>query len=432
MMMSVAFLGGCAPEEESVVEKDVEDAAPEAVMEEAVEPIVVEFWPWWLGTFDGYLNDMIAEFEAENPNIKIEMTNVDGDISVTLLTAIVAGEGPDIVNLNNPTAATFFNQGALAALDLHSGGVDLGAEFIDDIWESTSFDGVHHYAFPWYSSPQIMIYNKEIFEQAGLDPEDPPQTWEEVLEFSRKIKQETGKFGFAVPVRSWEMIQRVGEQVFNEDLSAVAFNTPRVARRLDFFRTARAEGLMPGHLPDFQEARTMFEAGKVAMYPVGVSMVKHIETNSPELAKNLGFGRFPTCAHEDGVVRVNAPIMNLAVLECSDVKEAAVKWGQFLSGHKAQVEFAKVATVVPSTKIGLEIDSFFVESDSLGVQAQLVASKAMAYASDLSLTSTPEGWQEMQDLLADGFREIITGDGNIQKLLDNLEYEINEIIAELN
>ena len=395
----------------------------------AAADTVVEFWPWWLGSFEGYLNDMIDDFEAKNPGIKIKMNNVDGNMAQALLTAINAGEAPDVVNLNNPTAYTFYNQGALEPVDLYLE-ADARDEYIDALWEKTMFDGTFNYTFPWYASPQIMIYNKEVFKEAGLDPNDPPKTWEDVLEYSRKIKEKTGIYGFAIDIKPWELVQRVGEDLFNDDLTKVTFNTQKVANRVAFYRTAFEEGLMPNNFPTYQDARAMFESGKLAMYPVGVSMVKHIENNSPELAEKLGFGPYPTSVH--GANKIHTSMMNLVVLNSSENKEAAVKWANYLTSHGPQIEFSKLATIVPSTKIGLESDPYFSEADSMALKAQTLASESMRKAANLDVTAAPEGWDEMTKIMTDEFRAAIRGDKSIRDTLDYLEDRLNEIIKELN
>ena len=250
------------------------------------------------------------------------------------------------------------------------------------------------------------------------------------MEFSRKIKKNTGKYGFSIDIKPWEEIQKVGEEVFTKDLSAVAFNTIKVAQRIAFFRTAYQEGLIPGNLPSYQEARAMFEAGKLAMYPVGVSMVKHIESNSPELAQKIGFGIHPTSP--GSAEKIQTPMMNLVVLTDAEDKEAAVKWANFLTGHKPQIEFSKLATIVPSTKIGLDSDPYFANANSLALQAQTLASQSMVKASSLDITAAPEGWDEIRKLILDEFKDAIRGEKEISETLDYLESRVNQIIEELN
>lgn len=390
---------------------------------------VVEFWPWWLSTFEDYLNEMIAEFEAENPDIEIKMKNVDGQMGQVLVTAINANEAPDVVNLNNPTAYTFYKQGILEPLDLYLEADDR-YEYFDALWEKTMFDGTFGYTFPWYASPQILIYNKAIFTKAGLDPDYAPGTWEEVLEYSRVIKENTNKYGFAIHFDQNHVVLRVGEELFNDDLTKAAFNTKKVADRLQFYRTAFKEELMPRNFPEWLEIRSMFESGQVAMFPVGVSMVKHIENNSPELAKDLGFAKLPTSPN--GANKIHTSMMNLVVLNSSEDKEAAVKWAKFLTSHQAQIEFSKLATIVPSTKIGLDSDSFFTNADTLALQAQTLASISMTKAANLDVTAAPEGWDEIKNIIKEEFKKAVKGEKGIQETLDFVEERANSIIEELN
>ena len=54
------------------------------------------------------------------------------------------------------------------------------------------------YGIPTNNETMAMVYNMDIFQQAGLDPNKGPETWEDVKDFSKQIKEKTGKAGFGM------------------------------------------------------------------------------------------------------------------------------------------------------------------------------------------------------------------------------------------
>ena len=126
-----------------------------------------------------------------------QIINQVPDAFPTLVTRIASGDVPDLVNLNNETALTYYQQGALEPLDLYLKPADKN-EYIPALWNKTIFDHKFNYAFPWYASPQVMFINEDIFAKAGLDPNKPPKTWEDMYNYSKIIKSKTGVYGFTM------------------------------------------------------------------------------------------------------------------------------------------------------------------------------------------------------------------------------------------
>src|SRR5690606_17849674 len=91
-----------------------------------------------------------------------------------------------------------------------------------------------------------LIYNKDLYREAGLDPEEPPTTWDEVLEHGKTIVQETGTPGFELFTQAgadgegltWNFqvnLWQAGGDFLNEDNTAAAFNTPQGAQALQYW-----------------------------------------------------------------------------------------------------------------------------------------------------------------------------------------------------
>lgn len=136
---------------------------------------------WWDYYTDGSNNDamvdMIARFEAANPDIDIERTSIGfGDLKARIIQAAATRTMPDILIIDNPDHQAMASQGALADLTDLIGGWDGNDKYFDGPWSSTIFEG-RHYGVPYGSNATALYYNVELLEQAGIAP---PSTWDEL------------------------------------------------------------------------------------------------------------------------------------------------------------------------------------------------------------------------------------------------------------
>jgi len=142
-------------------------------------------------------NEAKAQFERENPGFRIELQSDPwGDWEMKYRTMFAAGNPADIFIVNNPDFPTFANGGFLLDLDAH-----VQSGFFNDY-----FPGVQamyqwqgrNKAIAFTTDTRILWYNKELFTQAGLDPNRPPATWDELLSFARQIRERTNRPGFGM------------------------------------------------------------------------------------------------------------------------------------------------------------------------------------------------------------------------------------------
>lgn len=123
--------------------------------------------------------------------------------------AITAGNAPCLIYNTSPAAVPSFQkqQGLVAMSEF-----DDGKSFIEDRMgdlasQYTSADG-DYYQIPWKSNPVMLLYNKDLFEQAGLDPEDPPLgTYDEFLDTARKVVEGSDATAAIYPSPSAEFFQ---------------------------------------------------------------------------------------------------------------------------------------------------------------------------------------------------------------------------------
>lgn len=180
----------------------------------------------------------ITEFERTHENIIVESTPLPwNEHEKKILTSILSENPPDIVFLVTPVAK-WATRLALTPLDdlIERDSFDTTI-FFSALWNEMKFKD-HIYALPLYSNSYAFFYNKRLFKEAGLDPEKPPTTWKEVLEYSSKLTRKDSKgnlsqMGF-IPtygnvqtsvIMAWEL----GAQMLSSDGEKVSLtNQPTV------------------------------------------------------------------------------------------------------------------------------------------------------------------------------------------------------------
>ena len=120
---------------------------------------------------------LVEEFQRANPNITIEAVNIPfGGMEPKILTALATETAPDIGRVDVSFLPKLAIRGALHALDDY-GVEDLKGELRPVALSSCIVDG-KTYGIPDQVNGLCLFYNKDLFRDAGLDPEVPPETWE--------------------------------------------------------------------------------------------------------------------------------------------------------------------------------------------------------------------------------------------------------------
>jgi multiple sugar transport system substrate-binding protein len=160
----------------------------------AQEPVTIEYWNINTAAFGGpQVDALIASFEEANPNINVESRPKDRYPTVVqdAQTAIAGGNPPDIIQIGWPylsyTASTL-PYVPLETLIESYGGAEAVASIPQNIYDLTLVDG-EHVGLAYSLSNAVAYYNPALFEAAGLDPENPPQTIEAWTEAARMLKE---------------------------------------------------------------------------------------------------------------------------------------------------------------------------------------------------------------------------------------------------
>ena len=175
--------------------------------------------------------------------------------------------------------------------------------FLPNTLQNCSYDG-KVIALPWYLNTYVLLYNKELLEDAGFGVKDIPKTYRELIKFSKDYKNKTGKYVIFrnngndsyLPL----MLESEGIEMTDKDRTKAAFNSAEgielISQWVNLYRGAYIQLEPPS-----KSAVSNIEAyqdGQVAMLLAKSSAIKEIKTNAPEIYKN--HRRFAGYSRQDG------------------------------------------------------------------------------------------------------------------------------------
>lgn len=267
----------------------------------------VELNLWTIDRPDQYHYIMAAEYMAANPDVKINLRTVQfPDMVNDLARAIATGDAPDITYIDNPEVALFASRGLLLDLTPHIEASDIvNAE---DIYPgplaSITYEG-GIYGLPRGANTIALYYNADMYRAAGLDPDAPPRTWDELYDAAKILtKPDENIYGLAFSATGTEegtfqflpWVQMAGGDYDNID-------TPGALRALKMWKAFIDEGLAsPDTLIRGQWNSTgTFNAGNAAMSISGPWEV-------PRMSEEAGFDWRVTVlpVPEEGAARASA------------------------------------------------------------------------------------------------------------------------------
>jgi len=374
------LLGACspaqptaAPEEEvapTTAAEDEEDEEPEASGEEEApageEAQSIEFWiPAGAGRDEG-VSAVVEAFEAQYPHISVEVNAIPFNEFLNSMQVAYAGDSPPDVSLTNGVAIQnlAFN-GALLPIDDAFSEDDL-TDFMPDLVDMVTYDG-QMYGAPWAQAGNVMYYNVDMFEAAGIEAPsslDEVWTWPEFVEnvnAVRDVQAEQGNevwgmVGLDNPLTgsyfTWTMIRSnssPGEPLWQgmaPDWSTVSgyIDTSEAMEAYAFYQSLYSDGFMPSDaVPD------AFGTGKAATY-FAIPPTGNVLSNTfPE----LNWDAMPVPYHKTPLTHTGSFAPTISAK--SDSPETAKLFVQFFTSAEGYLTYHAVNSQLPA-RISLQDD----------------------------------------------------------------------------
>ncbi|MCF7945694.1 MAG: extracellular solute-binding protein [Spirochaetia bacterium] len=243
-------------------------------MKKEVTEIV--YWQYFYETKKDTVDTLISMFEEENPDIKvIHQTFPYEQYNTKVASSVPSGEGPNVINLYYGWLPTYIDSGYLQALPDSTFSNEVIEDEFFSLVSAAKFDG-SYYALPTAVRSLALFWNKDLFEKAGLDPEDPPETVDELVEYAKKLTEtdKNGNYlqtGLTMELRAqmhhWlreVLIRQYGGAPYNADGTQVMYNNQAGYDAFEFFVDLnRKENIgMPNFMTDDV---TAFKSGMMGM-----------------------------------------------------------------------------------------------------------------------------------------------------------------------
>ena len=151
-------------------------------------------WGLQSGKETAGLDEQVAEFERRNPDIKVSLLSMGAGAMnpQKLLTSIVGHVPPDVISQDRFTIGDWASRDTFQALDeflakekADPNGIHAN-NYYPAAWNEALYKG-HVYAIPTGIDDRLLFYNRALFREVGLDPNHPPQTWDELKDYAKRL-----------------------------------------------------------------------------------------------------------------------------------------------------------------------------------------------------------------------------------------------------
>jgi sn-glycerol 3-phosphate transport system substrate-binding protein len=233
------------------------------------------------GPLTKLVDGLVQEFEAEHPDIKVKAI-YSGNYSDTMtkaMTSLKGGNPPHLSVILSTEIFTLIDNDAIVPFD------DLVTDPEEKLWldsfypalMANSRTGDKTWSIPFQRSTIVMYYNKDAFRKAGLDPEKPPATWEEMVEMGKQltIRDDSGKvtqWGLEIPSTGYPywmfgaLASQNSQVLMNQAGDQTYFDNPDVVEALQFWQDlGKTHQIMPEGTIEWSTLRTDFLEQKTAI-----------------------------------------------------------------------------------------------------------------------------------------------------------------------
>ena len=421
-----AVLGGCgakaedvstastAPQGESAAE--VESAAAQ---ETGKDPVTLTYWQHSSAARDEMMTELVKDFEAENPDIKIKLEFIpEGDYSQKLIPSLATDTAPDVFQIQSGMVAKLAEAGAIQPLDE----TVMPADMIEKEFVPATVNGLkyndQYYGMPTDVQTIILFWNKALVAEAGLDAENGPQTWEEFFDWARKL---TKREGDALVQSGWggkgyvpellSFIEQKGGKFYDEESGQFVFAEDAAA--LDAIKEyASLYKDDKVYDTEFVKNWAGFRQGLIGMMLGHPAMIGNLPQTAPDL--DFGVGMIPA----NGDSRATCVTSWGYVASAKAPSAEATRFIEFLSSEEVEKKWTQKTGELPARSVLLD-DEELKQDPKVAVAIQSLED------SFVGVVQTPA----LNTILSDSYTEYLKTDRPLEEIMKEAQDKMN---AELN
>ena len=261
------------------------------------EPVKLSFWNGFTASDGEVLRDIVNNFNSQNSGkIAINMDIMPWAVFYQKLPpAIATKTAPSFVIGGAADLLTFVPNNSIQSLDDFFSATGVSRDNFNSVSLQMGQYNGKQYMLPMQTFYLVLYWNKDLFRAAGLDPERPPQTWDELADFATKTtKPAEGQYGFGVAVKTApqtfaSLIWGNGGDFVDLSVRKSVFNTPQNVKSYQYLRDLVVNRKVSPQSISGPELDNMIISGKLAMYMNGPWLINGLKTNKI----NFGIARPP-------------------------------------------------------------------------------------------------------------------------------------------
>lgn len=377
----------------------------------------IEWWQFWTDpAIKPVIQQMLAEFEKANPDIKVKLTDLtwsNGHEKIVL--AFASGRAPDVVELGSDWIAQFAANEQLA---------DLSGMLSDDTlrsegWSMASYqNGI--YAYPWILGTRVLFGNRDLLNKAGYDTTFYPINWQQLTEATKKVMAlGPNTYGWGSNTAEKHRLYKkflpffwsAGAQIFSDDDSMCVIASTQAVDALKLYQQLHDS---TGYVDTQRGIEDAFLDGRIGLIISGDWLLKRIELENRQinLMSTLIPGpKYPGRSFLGGEF--------LAISEDSDNKEAALKLIRFITSPANQVRFCKANRSANPSSLEAQKDPYFASNPHL-----------LTFIAALKSAEHPPvdpDWVYIEDIIESAVEEALFGSHLVAQPLLEARYKIEEL-----
>jgi sn-glycerol 3-phosphate transport system substrate-binding protein len=405
---------------------------------------------WWHamgGELGTKLEEIVADYNASQSDYVVTPV-YKGSYAETMTAAIAAfraGEQPEIVQVFEVGTGTMMAAKG-AVYPVYQLMADMGAEFDPAdylptvVGYYTDLEG-NMLSMPFNSSTPIFYYNKNAFEAAGLDPEMPPKTWEELEAFSKQIIEAgAATCGFTTGWISWAQLENFSawhnlpigtkENGFGGLDAELTVNGPLQVKHWENLKKWQDEGVFqyggPGGAAD---APAKFYTGECAMYMNSSASRAGVLANAADF--EVGFGMLP---HYEGTEPQNSIIggATLWVLQGGDEAQykGVADFFTYLSSAEVQADWHQFTGYLPITQAAYELGQSQGYYEANPGSDVAIKQMTLNPPTENSKGLRFGNYVQIRDVIDQEFQALLSGEKGAQQALDDLVARGNQLLRD--
>ena len=323
----------------------------------------INYWHYLSGTNARIHEEMVAEFNAQHPEIQVEVLYAGNQFGTRdkLLAAVAGSVPPDVALVDQFWPPLMVSTGALVPLRRF---ID-PEQYLQD-FSQVSRDTITVYGEAWtvpFSlSNQILLYNKDKFREVGLDPEQPPTTWEELVDYATALTRDldgdgrTDEWGVNFTTRAnmgsmytfITFLWQAGGELYSPDYKEAAFHDQAAIETAQFWIDLAHKHKVLSLSPPAEG----FETGRIAMQ---YSSTSSIAATKDKVQFELGVAAIP--GHKNTVTGVGGS--SLAIFKTTPTKEeAAWEFVDWMSNKENNLKWSMATGYIPLRLSVRESDAY--------------------------------------------------------------------------